>query len=536
MQMPDIAARQRIPRVRPSARLLDDGLVLASGVAAFALIRATGMIGATDDALGAMGFDPDRAELITALVAEAIVIAAATIPRGPSRWALFAGVIVAVDIFIGTFVRETAADLTAPPVGGHFDPLGWATTLVALTVVVVGLGSATSLLVGAARAAIATALGELRDVVRGRAGPRRSIRPIASLAIAAVALATLPVFADMVNYDPDVRMIAGGAAATGAAASVADASRGSVGATGSTSIFPSVGSPVVPGSGPGPALATDRPWLAWRPAGSGHMAYLSLPAPWTGGTSPTASVAVYTPPGYAGGDRRYPVLYELPFGVSAFENYIHIQEVLDNLITSGSIPATLVVFVSESGGPYPDSECIDSADGREWFERYVTGAVVPFVDTTYRTIARPEARALFGFSQGGYCAPMLLFRHPDVFSSAISFSGYFQAAIRSAQTPNAWRPYGGDPALITATSPIDEVTQLPSGVASSLFVAVSASPGDPFYGPQYRSFVTAAKARGVALALFPTPLGHSWRAVREQLSEVLATLAARETRAGIFSS
>jgi enterochelin esterase-like enzyme len=193
------------------------------------------------------------------------------------------------------------------------------------------------------------------------------------------------------------------------------------------------------------------------------------------------------------------------------------------------------VFVSESGGPYPDSECMNSADGREWFERYVVSTVVPYVDSHYRTIATAPARALFGFSQGGYCAPMLLLRHPGMFGSAIVFSGYFQAAIRSSETPNAWRPYRNNQALIAATSPLLLVPRLSPDVRRSLFLELSASAHESFFGRQYLAFAATLHDNGVPIALFPTPLGHAWAAVRQQLPQVLETLAAHEVAIGVFT-
>lgn len=244
---------------------------------------------------------------------------------------------------------------------------------------------------------------------------------------------------------------------------------------------------------------------------------------------------MYTPPGYPDGARRYPVIYEAPWGSSGFESAVHITEALDGLITAGTIPATLMVFVAENGGPYADSECIDSADGREWFERYLTQTVLPYVDANFQTMAEPRARTLFGFSHGGYCASMLLLRHPDLFRNAISFSGYFQAAIRSEQTPTAWRPYGDNKALISATSPIEEAATVPAGLRSSLFIELSASPTEPFCGPPYLSFAAAIRNNGINLSVFPTPLGHAWRAIASQLSSVLQTLANREIATGTFS-
>jgi enterochelin esterase-like enzyme len=291
--------------------------------------------------------------------------------------------------------------------------------------------------------------------------------------------------------------------------------------------------PTIQASG-GPVLSNARPWLAWRPSGSGSVTQLALPGGWTGGSRPDAELSVYLPPGYTAGSRRYPVTYELPFGLPLWQSSIRVTGLFDALIDSGAMPPQIVVFVSPFGGPYPDSECVDSADGREWFERWFTGSIVPAIDHRFRTIATPAARALLGYSQGGYCAAMLLLRHPDVVSNAVAISGYYESGIRSAQTPNAWRPFGTDAALIAATSPVTAAAAVPAAVRSELFVVLCGDPKEAFYGAQYRAFGAALAKAGIASALLPNAGGHAWPAVRSVLPIALRTLAAREAAAGVF--
>lgn len=64
------------------------------------------------------------------------------------------------------------------------------------------------------------------------------------------------------------------------------------------------------------AAPGTKPWLAWRPTGTGKMTRVDMPAPWIGGTKSTSEIDIYTPPGYeAFGDRLYPVLLEAPTGL-----------------------------------------------------------------------------------------------------------------------------------------------------------------------------------------------------------------------------
>ena len=52
------------------------------------------------------------------------------------------------------------------------------------------------------------------------------------------------------------------------------------------------------------------------------------------------------------------------------------------------------------------------------YDSYLPDVIVPFIDRTYPTVAKPEGRLLVGFSKSGIGAVSLLLRHPDVFGRA----------------------------------------------------------------------------------------------------------------------
>jgi hypothetical protein len=54
-------------------------------------------------------------------------------------------------------------------------------------------------------------------------------------------------------------------------------------------------------------------------------------------------------------------------------------------------------------------------------ESYLLKVVVPFIDRTYPTLARPDGRWLLGFSKSGYGAFSLLLRNPEVFGRAAAW-------------------------------------------------------------------------------------------------------------------
>jgi S-formylglutathione hydrolase FrmB len=59
--------------------------------------------------------------------------------------------------------------------------------------------------------------------------------------------------------------------------------------------------------------------------------------------------------------------------------------------------------------------------------------VVPLIDRTYPTLAKPEGRLLLGFSKSGWGAFSLLLRHPETFGKAAAWD-----APLMTDRPNKW--------------------------------------------------------------------------------------------------
>jgi S-formylglutathione hydrolase FrmB len=280
---------------------------------------------------------------------------------------------------------------------------------------------------------------------------------------------------------------------------------------------------------PTPSTITVTP-LVWSPSGSGQVTIVNLPAPWTGGTQKTAQVTIYTPPGYSpSGSQLYPVIYEAPTGLATWSGGTFVAE-LDSLITSGTMPAAIVVFIDEAGVPISPSECVDSANGQQWFETYVTKTVVGYVDGHYKTIADPSARATMGMSEGGFCAAMLATRHPDLFSVSISFSGYYWAGTPA---PDAMVPYGGNQALLDAYSPALLVPKIPEVVRASMYFIVVANWSQDYFGPQATAFDSVLTANGYAYLAVNSPYPHGWPEVQTEAPGALKAWGARLVISGV---
>lgn len=510
-------------------------------------LRLTGSLRGSEDALVIMGFDPDRARLLTALLAGALAAACVALADGHPALAVLVSVGAAAAVFGSTFARETQSAMDATGAQGTFDLGGWLLSVLTLLEAALVVGWAAGTLTGVVRRYATRALREAGASLRSRPPNVRGLLRALSLLVAATLLvATLPVFADMVNYAPDAHMRRAEPLSGGLPGVTAGSSPVAV-ASGQSSLPPSVLRPnpsalptglvagPLPGSLVSPGvLSTSRPWASSAPTGVGQLSRFELRGPWTRGVVSVARVDVYLPPGYGSGSTHYPVLYEVPYVLASWVKGVGIASMLDSLITSGAIPPMIMIFASTYGGPYPDSECADSYDGTEHFDSYMATELVPYMDAHYRTIASAPGRVLIGASQGGYCAAAVWSHHPTVFGGAVSFSGYFVAGVSSPETQNAARPFGGNAAYEASQSPIESVTHLSAEVALRSFVVLSADLGNAFFGQQLRAYAAALQAAGVPMAILPAPLGHSWQTQRAQLPGVLEMVAARMVQLGVL--
>jgi enterochelin esterase-like enzyme len=146
---------------------------------------------------------------------------------------------------------------------------------------------------------------------------------------------------------------------------------------------------------------------------------------------------VYTPPDYdSNGRARYPVLY-LQHGSGENETGWVVQGrvnfVLDNLIAAGKAKPMIIVidkgYATRPGQPGP-SQMPPTAAGRvppgaanNAFEDVLIQDVIPMIDSTYRTLADRDHRAMAGLSMGGNQTFRITLNHLDLFSYIAGFSG-----------------------------------------------------------------------------------------------------------------
>ncbi|MDX1490677.1 MAG: alpha/beta hydrolase-fold protein [Pseudohongiellaceae bacterium] len=154
---------------------------------------------------------------------------------------------------------------------------------------------------------------------------------------------------------------------------------------------------------------------------------LSLPA-WAGTVthhsfnSPSLGRSIdynlYTPDGYESSSQRYPVLFLLHGNLGTEHSWIErggLKETADKLIASGQIPAQLIVTPRDPNFWWSDSEL------EPVFTAMMT-EFIPHIDDEHRTLATASARAIGGYSAGGFGAANAALRYPQLFSVAALLS------------------------------------------------------------------------------------------------------------------
>ncbi|MBE6069881.1 MAG: hypothetical protein E7211_19635 [Clostridium lundense] len=143
----------------------------------------------------------------------------------------------------------------------------------------------------------------------------------------------------------------------------------------------------------------------------------------------TLEYNIYLPPSYYKDTARsYPVVYLLHGYNStgdSFVNVDHIEEKMDQWINSGAI-AEMIVVMPNSGKTawYRDTEAPDGVtDAAGPWESHITSDIIREIDGNYRTLAKPEFRAVTGISMGGAGVITAGVTHTDVFTSFASHMG-----------------------------------------------------------------------------------------------------------------
>jgi S-formylglutathione hydrolase FrmB len=140
-------------------------------------------------------------------------------------------------------------------------------------------------------------------------------------------------------------------------------------------------------------------------------------------------------------------------------------------------PLVVVMPDGGKGGWYSDWLRPDSAEGRQLWERYHVGELLPFVRSHFGTRTDRSGTAIAGLSMGGFGAIHYAARHPDVFGFAAAFSGAVDIRhpgigkvvrvspqIMGGQRGDIFGDHVADEAVWRAANPVDLAPNLASVV------------------------------------------------------------------------
>jgi enterochelin esterase-like enzyme len=201
---------------------------------------------------------------------------------------------------------------------------------------------------------------------------------------------------------------------------------------------------------------------------------------------------VYTPPDYdKNASVRYPVLYLQHGGgedETGWAKQGKVNFILDNLIASKTAKPMIIVmangYARRAGQPAPQpgggmgSPAMMQAMQQmmSTFDEDVTKALIPYIDSTFRTIPDRNHRAMAGLSMGGMQTFVVTFNHLDMFSYIGGFSGAGGLSMRGGPPPDLKTLYNGamaDPAafakrvnLLWIGVGTEEPAQMKAGIQS----------------------------------------------------------------------
>jgi enterochelin esterase-like enzyme len=196
---------------------------------------------------------------------------------------------------------------------------------------------------------------------------------------------------------------------------------------------------------------------------------------------------VYLPPGFNPG-MQYPVVYLLHGMRGSPSEYIDATQLpsfADTEIASGRLRPFIAVI--PAAGPTP-------AYNGEWGGRWedaLVGQIVPWIDARLPTQQSAAGRVIAGLSAGGFGAVDIGLRHPALFGTIESWSGYF-TPVRDGPFRNATR------AVLAAHDPTRLVLANQGLLARTRFF-VSTGPPHSRWAPPSQTLDYASRLRTLGL-------------------------------------
>jgi len=230
--------------------------------------------------------------------------------------------------------------------------------------------------------------------------------------------------------------------------------------------------------------ADPQPWLDADNTGKEGSLIKFSPKfskdPWVEAAPEEAArdISVYLPHGYdPHRTEPYPLIVCLDS--REFVALMNMTKTLDNLISAGAIPPTIVTFVN---CPSPQSKSYlreTEYQCNEKFSSFLTDELVPKLRSEFRITEDPSATTIMGVSFSGLGATNTALHHPETFGKVLSLSGAFwwhpDFKEDASSSPARWLidhcPEGGSPVRFYLTAGTQETSAPCDLLGSNLAMA-----------------------------------------------------------------
>lgn len=188
------------------------------------------------------------------------------------------------------------------------------------------------------------------------------------------------------------------------------------------------------------------------------------------------------------------------------------------LIRTHQMRPTVVVMSQVDLGMRRDTECTDVYDGPQ-AESFLAQDVTSSIERAYRVL--PGGWGAIGDSTGGYCAAKLAMLNPNVFSAAVSLSGYF-TTLHDITTGSLW---GGSNELENLNNLDWRLKHLPAPAVSILVTSTRQEDKSSEGLSNSLKFISLARAPLRVSTLIQSHGGHNPHTWRVELPLVLPWLS-----------
>lgn len=135
---------------------------------------------------------------------------------------------------------------------------------------------------------------------------------------------------------------------------------------------------------------------------------------------------VYLPPGYADGNKHYPVIYILHGATGTEYDFIFMKDDYEDMLEKGTVQEMILVLPN-GNNKFKASNYISSLTIGD-YETYIARELVAQIDANYRTIPHRNSRGITGCSMGGDGSLHLALTFPDVYNVVAPMSATYDFA------------------------------------------------------------------------------------------------------------